>query len=136
MAEKKLSEELRHCLEDNACGDCQYHKPETKFTCPGLLQKAYERIKEYEEMEQQGLLLKLPVPIGEEMFFIFMDCPKDYKEEYCKDHEGYCEKCPHREPKIINRAFMLSDISNLHKIIAYSTLEQAEQALKEMEGKK
>lgn len=50
MAEKKLSEELRHCLEDDACGDCRYHKPETKFTCPGLLQKAHERIKAYEEM--------------------------------------------------------------------------------------
>lgn len=50
MAEKKLSEELMHCLEDDTCGDCQYHKPETKLTCKGLLQKAYERIKEYEEM--------------------------------------------------------------------------------------
>lgn len=50
MAENKLSEELRHCLEDDACGDCQYHKPETKLICKGLLQKAYERIKEYEEM--------------------------------------------------------------------------------------
>ena len=50
MAEKKLSEELRHCLEDDACGDCQYHKPETKFICKSLLQKAYEVIKRYEEM--------------------------------------------------------------------------------------
>lgn len=39
MEEKKLSEELRHCLEDDACGDCQYHKPETKTTCQGLLQR-------------------------------------------------------------------------------------------------
>lgn len=50
MAENKLSEELRHCLEDDACGDCQYHKPETKFICKGLLQKAYEVVKRYEEM--------------------------------------------------------------------------------------
>lgn len=50
MAEKKLSEELRHCLEDDACGDCQYRKPETKFTCQGLLKKAYEAVKRYEEM--------------------------------------------------------------------------------------
>lgn len=51
MEEKKLSEELRHCLEGDACGECQYHKPETKFICKGLLQKAYERVKEYEKME-------------------------------------------------------------------------------------
>ncbi len=53
MSEKKLSEELRHCLEDDGCGDCQYHKPETKFICKGLLQKAYEVVKRYEEMEDR-----------------------------------------------------------------------------------
>lgn len=51
MPEKKLSEELRHCLEDDACGDCQYWKTETKQICEGLLQKAYEVVKRYEEME-------------------------------------------------------------------------------------
>lgn len=50
MAEKKLSDELRHCLGDDACEDCQYHEQETKLTCPGLLQKAYEVVKRYEEM--------------------------------------------------------------------------------------
>lgn len=50
MAEKKLSEELRHCLEDDACGDCQYWETETKQICEGLLQKAYEAVKRYEEM--------------------------------------------------------------------------------------
>ena len=50
MAEKKLSEELRHCLEDDACGDCPYREPETKFICKDLLQKEYEVVKRYEEM--------------------------------------------------------------------------------------
>lgn len=50
---KKLSDELRRCSEDDACGDCQYHKPETKFICRGLLQKAYEMVKEYEDLEEQ-----------------------------------------------------------------------------------
>lgn len=49
MAEKTLSEELRHCLEDN-CVDCNYFHTETKLICGELLQKVYERIKEYEEM--------------------------------------------------------------------------------------
>lgn len=47
---KKLSEELRRCLESDSCGDCQYHEPKTKFVCRGLLQKAYEVVKWYEEM--------------------------------------------------------------------------------------
>ena len=53
MTEKKLSEELRHCLEDESCRDCLYHEPETKLICKDLLQKAYERIKEFEEMEER-----------------------------------------------------------------------------------
>lgn len=50
MSEKKLSEELRHCLEDYECVDCNYFKTETKLICSGLLQKAYEAVKRYEEM--------------------------------------------------------------------------------------
>ena len=47
---EKLSEELRHCLEDDACRDCLYDEPEIKFICRGLLQKAYETVKRYEEI--------------------------------------------------------------------------------------
>lgn len=50
MAEKKLSDELRHCLETDCCDKCQYGEAETKLICQGLLQKAHERIKEYEEI--------------------------------------------------------------------------------------
>lgn len=51
MAEKKLSEELRHCLEGNGCADCACYEPKSVLTCRGLLQKAYEAVKRYEEME-------------------------------------------------------------------------------------
>lgn len=47
--EDRLPEELRHCLEGDGCGDCAYHEPETKLTCGGLLQKAYEVVKEMED---------------------------------------------------------------------------------------
>lgn len=53
MEEKKLSEELRHCLERNGCKDCESWNPEIKVTCKGLLQKAYEAVKRYEEMEDR-----------------------------------------------------------------------------------
>lgn len=49
MAENKLSEELRHCLEDDNCGDCQHYKPEINFICKSLLQKAHEAVKRYED---------------------------------------------------------------------------------------
>lgn len=58
MEENKLSEELRHCLEDDNCGDCQHYKPEINFICRGLLQKAYEVVKRYEEIQAAEKALK------------------------------------------------------------------------------
>lgn len=51
MAEKKLSEELRHCLDGNGCQQCSNYQSESRLTCPGLLQKAYELVKRYEDWE-------------------------------------------------------------------------------------
>lgn len=58
MAEKKLSEELKECMNCGCCKHCEIpnkeeYEYETTRICKGLLQKAYERIKEYEEMEEQ-----------------------------------------------------------------------------------
>ena len=50
MAEKKLSEELRHCIEQDGCSKCSCFETQSKLTCPSLLQKAYEVVKRYEEM--------------------------------------------------------------------------------------
>lgn len=54
MAEKKLSEELEFCLQSDGCYGCEYYDVDTKLTCKSLLQKAYERIKGYEEMEDRN----------------------------------------------------------------------------------
>lgn len=53
MDKRKLSNEIKHCLDCDSCGDCDYYEHEIKMTCSGLLQKAYERIKSYEEMEDR-----------------------------------------------------------------------------------
>ena len=82
---------------------------EIEGTAELLLQLA-EKLAEYENLEEQGKLLKLPAAIGETIFFIWMGCPKDYKDEYCRDHEGSCENCPHRVPEIVRRDFRMSEI--------------------------
>lgn len=102
---------------------------EIEGTAELLLQLA-EKLAEYENLEEQGKLLKLPAAIGETIFFIWMGCPKDYKDEYCRDHEGSCENCPHRVPEIVSRDFRMSDIPNMDKIFA--TRKEAETALKEL----
>lgn len=53
MTEKKLLEELRHCLEDNSCSDCAYYNEEKTITiCKELLQEVYEKLKECEDLEK------------------------------------------------------------------------------------
>lgn len=50
MAEKKLLEGLRHCLDGKDCMDCTCYEWKSVLTCRGLLQKSYEVVKRYEEM--------------------------------------------------------------------------------------
>ncbi len=117
MAEKKLSEELRHCLEDDACGDCQYRKPETKFTCRGLLQKAYEVVKRYEEM--------FPCKPGDTIYTIYSDEDSSFIEE------------PKVEEVSTHRVWidsMYFDYGDFGKSV-FLTKEAAEKALKEMEDR-
>lgn len=130
MAEKKLSEELRRCLEDGACGDCQYYKPETKFICKGLLQKAYEAVKRHEEM--------FPCEIGdivwqtEKVFDEFPYLPYPIKVS------GFsvCENGIYLEGMygVENRECSII-ISEIGKSV-FLEKEAAEKALKEMEDRK
>lgn len=131
MAEKKLSEELRHCLEDESCGDCQYHKPETKFTCRGLLQKAYERIKEYEEI--------FPCKVGDIVYWVndwFYDGKIGLNHEnHITESEVSRFVCDSEGVWIRLRNGENISVSEFGKTV-FLTRPEAERALAEMEGKK
>jgi len=136
MAEKKLSEELRHCLKYDACGDCQYYKPETKFTCRGLLQKAYEVVKRYEEMDECRNVLKLPINIETPIYSIEYCCGenKDNKMGMC--FRGFCSDCEKKSHYILEATAKSScQISEIGKSVFLSK-EAAKKALKEMEDRK
>lgn len=90
-----------------------------------------DKLGRLEDLEEQGKLLKLPATIGDEIFFIWMDCPEDYKKEYCKDHKGGCKNCHHRKPRIMSKTFELSDINYMDNI--YATREEAETASYKMQ---
>lgn len=134
MVEKKLSEELRHCLEDDDCGDCQYHEHETKFVCKGLLQRAHEVIKRYEEM--------FPCKVGDAVYEIcegFIEpCTvevifiADYKDKegdssYIAEIHYDREDCPW-----VSTEIFFTDIGKT----VFLEKEAAEKALKEMEDRK
>ena len=78
--------------------------------------KAVDKLAEYEDLEEQGKLLKLPCKIGQRVYMIYQFCG-----------EGAWEI---EEHKII-----LEDLENIGKTV-FLTRQEAEQALAEMEGKK
>lgn len=136
MEEKKLSEELRHCLEGNGCENCACYETKSVLTCRGLLQKAYEVVKRYEEMEKEGKLIKLPFTTGDEVWVI-----DENKKFRCKVIK--VEICNQRKFAVIEKNMMYEEnmgyirvpIANFGKTV-FLEKEAAEKALKEMEGKK
>lgn len=133
MAEKKLSEELRFCIEQDGCSKCGCFETQSKLTCPGLLQKAYEVVKRYEEM--------FPCKVGDTVYEICEEFIEpctveaifiaDYKDKegnssYMAEIHYDREDCPW-----VSTEIFFTDIGKT----VFLTKPEAEQALKEMEGK-
>lgn len=134
MAEKKLSEELRHCLEDD-CVDCNYFHTETKLICGELLKKAYEVVGRYEEMfpckvgdiiyyPRKDFNFVFPVTISQ---IIISDLGEG---RYCVQYSG-CFFNGYGDPE---KDFEF-DTEDFGKDV-FLTKEAAEKALKEMEDRK
>ena len=131
--EKKLSEELRHCLEGNGCADCTCYETKSVLTCRGLLQKAYEVVKRYEET--------FPCWIGDAVYadsrvFGILEYEVDniainktitYQ---CSSYSKPVGDCPSECLDEIE-----PDISDFGKTV-FLTKEAAEKALREMEDRK
>ena len=83
-----------------------------------------ERLAEYEDLEEQGLLLRLPCKVGDTVYTIYSDEDTSFVEEpIVKDvstHRIWIE----------NRYFDYSDIGKT----VFLTQAEAEQKLKEMES--
>jgi len=84
--EGKLSEQLKHCLDGDGCSSCVHSEEKTILSCRSLLQSAYEKIKYFEDLEEQGLLLKLPCKVRDEFWVIAY---RDSKITHVKC-TGYC----------------------------------------------
>ncbi len=120
---------------------------------------AIDSLAEYENAEEDGLLIRLPCPIGKEIYRIGLEIPED--EEQCSEcvnnHSGfgefYCDLnygsawpfmedkldgkhnvCPRFKPYIYQRKFDLSFYHSYEKwlgITWFLTLEEAEAKLAE-----
>ena len=94
------------------------------------IDRVYKKLKEYEDLEEQGLLIRLPCKIGDTIYFIYKDCPSNFIEENCLDPEGSCENCSHRVPIILSRRFAVYDILKMDYI--FTSREKAEAKLKKI----
>lgn len=107
----KLSEELKRCIEDDACGTCQYYSSENHITCHGLLQKAYEKIKEYEEVEELNKqekgecvymgIFKENLNFGLQYAFLLNLGFKYRESNGINGMSGYVKTIPHNENEVL-----------------------------------
>lgn len=103
-----------YCDEQSAatCRDCAIYQ-------------AIQKLARYEDLEEAGKLITLPCKRGDTVYYIYMDCPSDYKEVYCIDHQGGCANCHHRVPAIMSKKYTLDDID----MPVYLTEQEAKEAL-------
>ena len=95
-----------------------------------------EELKEYQELEEQGLLLKLPCKIGDTVYDIdtIYECDNDYMDCIMEFPDVYqCERgfvCEYEHEKLVVRpkSFDFKMLDNFNKTV-FLTKEEAEQAL-------
>ena len=87
-----------------------------------------ERLTEYEDLEEQGLLLRLPCPIGTT---VYNTTWWDDVQEKVKVDEKTFYRTVHKH-KVSKSTFSLMDIYDFGKTV-FLTQAEAEQKLKEME---
>ena len=102
-------------------------------TCYGECIELLEELKEYKELEEQGLLLKLPCKVGDTVYQITRDFVSEYKIRnfICYDNGNivFDWKCI----KGIYKNVMGFHIDDIGKTV-FLTKEEAEQELKRLES--
>ena len=105
--------------------------------------QVYFKLKEYEDLEEQGLLLRLPIKVGDTVYCIYERYTKC--SEYGQVFEEYsCQGCEclecdsHKElyvqsQKAYSLDWIVSNLKRFGKTV-FLTKSEAEQKLKEMES--
>lgn len=112
--------------------------PLVKILSGEYLYPAIEKLAEYENLEEQNLLLKLPIPLNTTVYTIYTkqwcyyddDCMEDI-EYKCMNGE-FCEKQKVRH-YLHTEKFSVPMINFINKTV-FLTREEAENRLKELEN--
>ena len=110
-----------HCFREDTCMGMGYS---TKCDECDFIDMVCERLGEYEDAEEQGLLLRLPLAEGTQVHCIG-SCG-----EICDDYDTDCEVCGEHEI-VFTTSFDRNMIEQFGKTV-FATEEEAEQALKQM----
>ena len=106
---------------------CEQQRVETCNEC--VIYQAIQKLAEYEDLEEQGLLLRLPCPIDTTVYNItWWD---DVQEKVKVDGKTFY-RTVHKH-KVSKSKFSLIDIYDFGKTV-FLTKAEAEQKLKEMES--
>ena len=105
----------------------------------GLTTHILQELKEYRDLEEQGLLLKLPCKVGTTVYVIdtIYECDNDYMDCIMEFPDRYqCErgfKCEYEHEKLVVRpeSFDFKMLDNFNKTVCL-TKEEAEEKLKEL----
>ena len=105
----------------------------------GLTTHILQELKEYRDLEEQGLLLKLPCKVGTTVYVIdtIYECDNDYMDCIMEFPDRYqCErgfKCEYEHEKLVVRpeSFDFKMLDNFNKTV-FLTKEEAEEKLKEL----
>ena len=99
-----------------------------------------QKLADYEDLEEQGLLLKLPCKVGTTVYVIdtIYECDNDYMDCIMEFPDMYqCErgfKCEYEHEKLVVRpeSFDFKMLDNFNKTV-FLTKEEAEKALERLE---
>lgn len=104
----------------------------------------YEKLRDYEDAEEQGLILRLPCKVGTELFAVLDKCRAMVVSEEDCDDELSCLECPYKKQFVVTQVSATKDVLTneyFSKVPTYiwgktlfATKEEAEQSLKRMES--
>ena len=131
----------RLTTSQNYCDNCDFGKEKEcffdgkeQFNCKD--KQVYEKLREYEELEEKGLLLKLPCKLGDDLYWI----NKEYDDDGCEVYEIVKYEDGITGILLTKNGFLVASDNNepfatdkLGSRWALLSKEQAEQKLKEME---
>lgn len=120
--EKELHELYKERYERLGVKGCKKRAEEHEQLAEWL-----EELKEYEDAEEQGLLLWLPCKVGTPVYMIAQDCGGDTLDCRYRD----CEGCSYLYSFVEENAFDTYMVDDIGKTV-FLTKEEAEQALQKM----